>query len=201
MVQFKAFEEGIQVNGTTIMSIVDGMEKYASLGKKYLIKAGLPENIINDAEHWYSQQLWLDVFKTISTKVGENTLFLIGKKIPENAVFPPEIDNIEKALSAIDVAYHMNHRNADSEVLFDPSRPPEKIMLEGIGHYGHEKVSDTMALMICENPYPCDFDRGIITTMAQRFNKSAGVSHDDSKPCRKNDADSCTYIVTWRILE
>ena len=25
------------------------------------------------------------------------------------------------------------------------------------------------ALMVCENPYPCHFDRGIITTMARRL--------------------------------
>jgi len=35
-------------------------------------------------------------------------LFSIGNRIPENAQFPSDIYNIEKALQGIDVAYHMN---------------------------------------------------------------------------------------------
>jgi hypothetical protein len=44
---------------------------------------------------------------------------MIGKSIPENAQFPPEINSIEAGLQAIDVAYHMNHR-IDGKPLFDP---------------------------------------------------------------------------------
>ena len=73
-----------------------------------------------------------------------------------------------------------------------------KAMLEGIGHYGFEKVANEAKIVsVCENPYPCDFDRGIITAMARRLAKQALVTHDDTKPCRKLEGDSCTYVVTW----
>ncbi len=92
----------------------------------------------------------------------------------------------------------MNHRNAKGEILFDPTRPSEKIMLEGIGHYHYKKVDDEQkAILTCENPYPCDFDRGIIFAMGRRFDLNAKVIHDDSKPCRKKGASSCTYIADW----
>jgi len=196
--RFRVFEKGMQVNGTTIMAIVDGMGPIARLTKIFFKRVGLPENIVSDTEHWYSQQQWLDAFRLVSEKVGEKSLYNIGKSIPENAQFPSNVVDIESALSSIDIAYHMNHRNNKGEVLFDPSRPESEIMLEGIGHYGYEKITgENKVIMVCENPYPCDFDRGIITAMAKRFKKTATIEHDDSKPCRKKGASSCTYIITW----
>ncbi len=123
----------------------------------------------------------MDSFKEISDKYGSNTIFEIGKNIPSNAQFPPEIDNIEKALGAIDVAYHMNHQNGD------------------IGFYKlieHDKNNKTL-VMQCKNPYPCDFDRGIITAMARKFEFSARVELDTTKPSRKNGADDSWYIISY----
>ncbi|HOV14530.1 MAG TPA: hypothetical protein PK771_09625, partial [Spirochaetota bacterium] len=98
------------------------------------------------------------------------------------------------AIQSIDIAYHLNHRK-NGKVLFDTQNGK---MFEGIGHYGYEKVDDkNMIICECKNPYPCAFDKGIITAMAQKFESKAKVIHDDSKPCRKNGTDSCTYIVTW----
>ena len=57
------------------------------------------------------------------------------------------------------------------------------------------------AIMRCNNPYPCDFDRGIITTMARKFrpadSKLPMVILDKSKPGRFEGADESWYIVTW----
>ncbi|MHA2325722.1 MAG: hypothetical protein ACXACB_09995 [Promethearchaeota archaeon] len=195
MVHFQAFEEGMQVNGTTIMAIVAGLGGFKELGFQFLAESGL-EDVIPDGGHWYSQQKWLDAFRLIASKVGNSTLFQIGRKIPENAVFPDEINDIESSLRSIDVAYHMNHRNQESQVLFDPNRDPP--MLEGIGHYGYEKIlNKNRIVMECNNPYPDDFDRGIITTMARRFVPGASIEHDNTKQCRKRGDDSCTYSITW----
>ena len=69
-----------------------------------------------------------------------------------------------------------------------------------IGHYNHKSYGPNKATIECANPYPCDFDRGIIEAMATRFKPNGAivkVQHDASKPCRKNGADSCTYQVSW----
>lgn len=198
MAQFKIFENGMEVNGITIMSVVNGLGSFKSLAQKYLRDAGLA-NVVASETAWFSQEDWLKAFEKISEELGDSTLFAIGKQIPENAIFPKEIDSVDKALDSIDVAYHMNHRNARGEVLFDPARTGKPIMLEGIGHYKFQKVAnENKAIMLCENPYPCAFDRGIIETMARKFQPTAKVEHDDSKPCRKKGSHTCTYTVTWR---
>lgn len=194
MVQFKSFMPDVEVNGETVLSIVNGMELFKQEAFQILKENGIDKP---QPGKWYGQQSWLNAFKTISDKLGANTLFLIGKKIPESAQWPPFVDNIEKALASIDVAYHMNHR-IKNEVLFNPQTGAMK---EGIGHYGFQKVSDKMIKMVCNNPYPCDFDRGIIEAAGRKFlpKDSLGITvkHDDSQPCRKKGQESCTYVVTW----
>ena len=177
--QFKAIAKAVEVNGQTVLSIVDGSAQFKKTAYEILARHG----IVDPKEgHWYSQQGWLDAFKEIAEHIGPNTLFQIGTKIPDNAVFPPQINSVPIALAAIDIAYHINHRGGP------------------IGNYGFEKTGEREAVMVCANPYPCEFDRGIISAMARRFQekgKIAQVTHDDSKPCRKHGAESCTYKVTW----
>jgi len=179
MAQYKSMASNVEVNGQTVLSVIDAM----SIKRRGL--QILAENGINDPkpDQWYKQQNWLDAFRTIGDEIGPSVLYSIGRAIPENAQFPPQIDNIEKALSAIDVAYHMNHRGGE------------------IGTYGYEKIGDKQIKMVCKNPYPCDFDRGIIESMAKKFKPQSSaivrVKHDDSAPCRKSGGDSCTYHITW----
>ncbi|MFW9993776.1 MAG: hypothetical protein ACFFD4_17150 [Candidatus Odinarchaeota archaeon] len=183
MTQFVTMSKGTLVNGATIMSVVDGLGVFKKLAENIFRYAGLPipEEIVPDADHWYSQQRWLDAFKIIAERVGSRTLFRIGLKIPENAVFPPEINDVESALQSIDVAYHMNHKNYGTN---------------GLGHYRCVKTGEKEIRIVCDNPYPCDFDWGIITAMAKRFNQLVKVKHDHGK-CRKNGDETCTYTVTW----
>jgi hypothetical protein len=179
MAMFKAMTPGAEVNGQTVLSVVDGMGGFKSLALTILKNNGIVDPQPNQ---WYSQQAWLDAFRTIADQVGPNTLFQIGKKIPENAAFPPEINSIESGLAAIDVAYHMNNRGGE------------------IGHYAYTGNGSRSGKMECNNPFPCDFDRGIITAMATRFAPAGSivkVAHDDARPCRKTGGNSCTYLISW----
>ena len=194
MPEFVAFEQGIEVNGQTVLSVVDGMGAFRQMALNILKKHGIDNP---QPGKWYPQQAWLDAFKEIAKNIGPNTLFQIGKKIPEKADWPPEIKTIEDALASIDIAYHLNHRKG-GQPLFNPTT---KKMREGIGHYKFEKTGQREARMICENPYPCHFDRGIIFAVANKFkprdSAMAKVIHDDSKPCRQKGGRSCTYIIKW----
>jgi len=103
-------------------------------------------------------------------------------KIPENAIFPPNIDSVIAALQSIDVAYQMNHRGGE------------------IGDYRAIVINDHNVDLICNNPYPDDFDYGIIYGMARRFcpkDLQFTVYHDNDAPCRKTGGDSCTYHVVF----
>jgi hypothetical protein len=196
--QFIAFEPGIEVNGQTVFSIVDGLGHFKSIAKDVLLSAGIGSEVDGelkiDINGWYSHDAWLKAFEVISKEIGDYTLKQIGLKIPENAQFPPWVKDIDSAIRSIDIAYHMNHRK-NGKPLFDINTGE---MTEGIGHYGYKRIPDQkMIVSECINPYPCAFDLGIITAMAKKFEISASVMHDDSKSCRKNGANGCTYIVTW----
>jgi hypothetical protein len=198
-VQYHAFEPGIEVNGQTVNAIVDGFRFLKEFPSRILLEEGIgkpgAEGLVEiDPEAWYSQESWLRAFERIGKTMGRPNLFAIGLRIPENAKFPPTITRIHEAIASIDVAYHMNHRK-HGHVMYDPA---SGTMLEGIGHYGYEPVAGrAMIVSRCRNPYPCDFDRGILTAMAKRFEKAAHVTHVDGDPCRERGDESCTYHVGW----
>src|SRR3954454_19642277 len=113
--QFKVFEPGIQVSGTSLGAIVEGFRKYPTVAVKYLTRHGLLKSAAGkasdiDVNGWYSLDDWLPAYEGIANEIGVNSLFGIGKSIPENAVFPPHVKDIHSALGSIDIAYHMNHR-------------------------------------------------------------------------------------------
>ncbi|HLO68763.1 MAG TPA: hypothetical protein VK188_17185 [Holophaga sp.] len=176
---FEAASAAVEVNGETVLAVVAGMSFGTTRALRVLASHGIPEP---RPGQWYRQQAWLDAFREIAATLGPSTLFSIGQKIPENATFPPGIDGIHKALAAIDAAYRMNHRGGP------------------IGSYRYQADGPRQALLVCDNPYPSDFDRGIIAAVAERY-KPAGtrvrVELDPERPTRKTGGDSCTFRVSW----
>jgi len=55
--------------------------------------------------------------------------------------------------------------------------------------------------MECKNPYPCHFDRGIITKIAEKFmpQKSKGIEVflDTQRQGRLEGADTSWYFIKW----
>jgi len=179
MAQFQAYSPGVQVNGQTVLSVVKGMGAFAQTASDILARHGIKSP---NPTGWYPQQAWLSAFQEISKSVGPRTLSQIGRSIPNSAKFPPGIDTVEKALASIDAAYHMNHRGGE------------------IGHYKFTKTGERLGTMECRNPYPCDFDQGLIEAMVRRFMPAGSmpkVTHDASKPCRNKQGDSCTFLISW----
>lgn len=179
MTQFKAIDPWVEVKGAAVISVIEGMGLFRKAALRILAKHGISDPREN---RWYRQQDWLDAFKEISEQIGSATLEAIGKKIPETAAWPSDIKTIEDALASIDVAYHMNHRGGE------------------IGHYRFEKGDGTSARIVCDNPYPCAFDLGIIKTTASKFVSGKvvpNVKHADPQHCRTKGAKSCTYVITW----
>jgi hypothetical protein len=181
MAEFRVLDTNVEVNGETINAVIDGMGAFRATALKILAKQGIVDP---QPGEWYRQQALLDAFAIISEKLGDDALFNIGMKIPDNAQFPPGIDSLDRALAVLDIAFHMNHRNGK------------------IGHYHYNVVGETGFEVACENPYPCDFDRGVLVALCEHYKPrgseaNATVVHDDSRPCRKNGASSCTFRVNW----
>jgi len=191
--------EGVEVLGASVQAIVAGFQEASTLASRLLLEQGMGKpgpngKVTIEPDAWYPASRMLSTFRQVAEEVGSVVQFQIGLKVPENAMFPPSVKDIESAMGAIDIAYHMNHRR-NGKPLFDPATGK---MQEGIGHYKHARVQGKNEIhVVCDNPYPCDFDRGLVTAMARKFQANAFVLHDDSKPCRKKGAASCTYLVRW----
>ena len=177
MAQFKTFDPNAKVLGAAVFSFLDAMGAFRRIGLQILSEQGIPHL---KPEQWYSQQAVLNVFKVIAEQAGPGTLKTTGTKVPDNVVFPP-VSSLEQAFELIDEAYHMNHQGSD------------------IGYYKFEKTGQRSGRMECYNPYPCDFDEGLIQGTAAKFKLAEHiviVKHEGDL-CRKNGDDICAYTITW----
>lgn len=179
MAQFKAFASGVEVRGDVVRTFINVMGAFQGIAVGILEDNGIEDP---KPHRWYSQQAWLDSFSTIASKVGPNTLYQIGRQIPQEGRYPPGIDNIEAAFSELDTAYRTSHRGGE------------------IGFYKFESTGLQSGTVTCFTPYPCDFDRGLIQGLAERFepmDSFIDVRHDVTEPCKKLDSEFCVYHVSW----
>src|SRR5919112_4496738 len=100
MPRYMAKRPGIEVLGKSVLAMIHAMGRYANLAQNTLARQGI---VSVRPEGWYPQQAFLDAFRAVAHELGENTLFAIGKKIPDIAGPPPEVATIDVALSTIDV--------------------------------------------------------------------------------------------------
>lgn len=185
-----------EVSGSSLTAIVDGFRNYPSVAVKYLEMHGIAKrNEELNPNSWYRLDSWILALEAMANEVGANSVYRIGKRVPENVVLPPHISDVRGALASIDTAYRMNHRK-NGVMMFNPETGQK---LDGIGSYGCELVPDANQVIckVVEVPYPCDLDRGLVGAIAARFEPLAKIQHDNDAPCRKRGGNSCTYVVFW----
>ena len=174
------FSPNVQVLGQTLLSSIAGLPSFARKKMQQVLeKEGVAELDLNT---WYDIKIALTFYRQVAKDFGPNTLFDLGKSVPEKAVFPPEVDSLDLGLQSIDVAYNMNHRN---------------------GYIGFYKVishdlNDKKVIMHCYTPYPCDFDRGLITAMARKFKTGVKVTVDEEKSNKKKGGNESWYSISYR---
>jgi hypothetical protein len=189
---YEARDPSIEVHGESVLVVLAGMKAAAWLAEQILRDNGIDDP---QPDGWYPRQAWISAFHTIGEKVGPLTLRRIGMSVFGDQDWPPEIDDVHAALGSIDIPYHMEHRR-NGEMFFDPETGT---MREGIGHYAYTGTGETTGTMACDDPYPCEFDAGIIEATVRRFGSAtatAQVSHVGDA-CRKTGDDTCTYAISW----
>jgi len=175
--QFEPLDDGVEVNWQTVLAFIDGVPSAFQDKADYILERNGIENPKPDT--WHPQRAWLDAFAEIAENVGGNTLSNIGKSIPENADWPPGITTVAEGIESIDDAYHMNHRGGD------------------IGHYHSEGKSDGEVRVRCTNPYPCEFDQGIIKATASQFADGYTRVEEVGDGCRSEGEAECVYRISW----
>jgi hypothetical protein len=188
---------GIEANTTGVRVLMAGFDLFPSLVKKLLVEKGIVEKSADGKfllqERWFPLESWLAVYDAIYREIGPNVLFTLGTHILENPKFPAWVRDIDTALESIDIAYHKSHRR-NGVIMYDQATSR---MSEGIGHYKPRRTPGQQRIeVVCDNPYPCEVDHGIVTQMAKKFEPKARIEHAPGS-CRRKGGTQCTYVVTW----
>ncbi|MHA1673541.1 MAG: hypothetical protein ACTSYI_07925 [Promethearchaeota archaeon] len=167
--------KSVKINGQTILSIKKGLlsEKIAT---KFIVEA-VGESVEEDK--FYPAEGFLKALNNIGEKMNVAIMKKVGTKIVEAAKWPPGIDSLDSAMQSISVAYKMNHRPNDAAI---------------IGDYIYNKIDERECTITATNPYPCDFDEGIVNGVARTIEKSVFVTHLEGS-CRKNGDSKCVYLI------
>jgi hypothetical protein len=177
MSEYVAFDPHVEVKAVAAQPVIDlvGPDMIPILQQNHIDS--------HTQDEWILLQDWLNALKDLE-QLGALDLVTIGMGVPDNAIFPPEIQGVEMALRTIDMAYQMNHRGGD------------------IGEYTYESTGSNSGIMVCRNPYPSDFDFGLLHGIIRKFRPSTArdrivVQLDPTQPTRKQGADSCTFLLSW----
>ena len=186
MAEFSSYEpERVEVVGEVIESFVLAFpEAIRDFGLAALENHGI-SNL--DSRQYYKAQPFLHAMRDVAQRIGRNMMTRIGEQIALRVDLPPAWNSLEAALGGLGKAYHSKYRGGEI----------------GNWNYQHNGKAGELVrgTMVSTNHYCCAFDRGVLEGFAKRFRPTgitdALVRHDDSQPCRKDGADSCTYIITW----
>lgn len=183
MATYEAFDPNVEINGQTVLTIVEeamGLfsEEYRSRALDALAEEGISEP---DPDEWYPQQAWLNAFETIADDLQPHVLDRLGEALPDVAEWPNDFDDVPAGIESIGDAYERNHRGGE------------------IGSYEFSAGDGHTGTVTCNNPYPCQFDRGLIRGVAQKYAPvDAFVFVEETgETCRRNGEDTCTYTVHW----
>lgn len=162
----------------------------------------LAENGIENVEEtgWYPLQSLLNAFRDVYDRIGNMTIFLIGRDlyVKRSATLPPGI-GLKELLSGLDVNIHLRHR-LNGKLMFDAQTHE---MTTGIGHIRLTEFSETArhATVVSTSPYPSKLEEGYLTGLIERF-RPADSSHfevkeDINHPRKETGGDSTTFLLHW----
>ncbi|NMO15359.1 hypothetical protein HPC49_03275 [Pyxidicoccus fallax] len=195
---YNAFEPGLQILGQALYTIADGFGAFRSIAAQYFLAEGVgsqnPDGTLKlDLGAWYPVEAELRVMRKVEQELGSLIIFNAGKKIPENAAFPPSAD-IHTGLAAIDIAYHMNH-GKNGRPLFDPATGRKS---NGIGSLAYRpSATGNGGVLTAHTFYPDEFIRGLIVAMAAKFKPQVRVQVDPSQPSISKGGETTTWLISW----
>lgn len=166
-----------KVSGRTVQVAIEGvMSVFRGRMRDMLNENGIKEPD-PDPNGWYELCDFLAVLEDVEQNTGENALTKVGQATPDFVDWPSDPETPHEALPQITDVYEAEHRSAT-------------------GSYDYQRTGDKAAQITVDTPYPCAFDKGLITGTAEYFGASyARIDHVET--CRKDGADACVYEVTW----
>ncbi len=173
MPKYEPIGSGIEVLGSSIISTINSFpsKREAEL-RQIFAEHGIEDP---NEDEWYPHEANLAAMSTLHEEFGPGMLEKIGRDKPKNIVWPPEIETAIDAVMSIDEAYRKNHRNGE------------------IGGYHAEQVDESRIKLVCDNPYPCPLDQGLIEGVAFEFAGKTAMVSEIGAECREEGGEQCTY--------
>jgi hypothetical protein len=183
MAEYRASSPKLEILGGMIVSLWAAFpDSFQKSLRDILSKHGVADVSPQD---WYVLQPTLDTMREMEEKFGHHILSQVGAQAALRAPIPPEIRTFGQCMSALNVTIEKMHRGGSPG-----GYKVEEEQGEGFVRYR----------VTASTPFPCSLTRGYLESLAKRFApadaKDILVTHDEKLPCRRNGADTCTYIVT-----
>jgi hypothetical protein len=183
MAPYEPFDPEVEVHGRTVLAVVDeGLARFSEAHRERARETLADHGVeAPAADEWYPQSAWLATFEAVAADLDQHLLDRLGEQIPAVADWPDGEESVPAGLRTVDEAYRRNHRGGE------------------IGRYEFERTDDHEGRMVCETPYPCAFDRGLIRAVARRSSpvETFVYVEETGEECRRDGADTCTYTVHW----
>jgi hypothetical protein len=165
-----------EVSGRTILGT---LEQMMSVFRRR-IEESLTEFGITDveAEAWYSADDFARVLAMVERDAGRSTVTKLGAVAPETMEWVGNPTTVAEGLTNLSRSHQSTHRGA-------------------VGHYDFEQTGEDTGRIVCDTPYPCEFDKGVLKGTMKRFGGQYPKITEDTHECRDDGGSTCTYTVSW----
>ncbi len=179
MAQFQSYDTSVEVLGDTILAMIHAVPVGWEIRLDFFRMNGIDPR----EGQWYPQQPCLNAMRAILEQIGEYNLFLVGKGLV-HAHEGKSCKGLRQAINALKTFYHQVHRGGET------------------GTYTLEIFDEKQraAMVVSTTPYPDAFERGILAALVRKYGPEDALEQvliDRSKPCKREGADSTTFILYW----
>ena len=174
MAEFIAFDPNSEVRGLGLLLAIYELGNEA---RAVLTNHGFTSI---DLDKWYPLQPLLNAFQDLS-QMGSFNMVSFGMQIPDVLTFPPIGTPLDVILQGMNHNYLANHRG-------------------DCGEHIYKKTGTREATITSRNPYPSDFDYGVLYRTVQKYRPTTSREFSvirAKSPCRKYGDDRCIYTLKW----
>jgi len=173
----------VEVLSINVHSLLGAFNLKEGEVQRILVSHGI-EMTLDESRRWYPLEAIIRSLEDIRARIGTHTLRAIGHQVPRNSPLPSHVDSFVALLPLLNDTYRMNHRGEGD-----------------IGGYHYQPLQKNSARLRCDNPYPCEFDQGLLEAFHTRLPPKSSafrlrIEHGPDG-CRTEGAEACTYLLKW----
>jgi hypothetical protein len=190
----------VEMSGAHAQALLNKLG-FRVLASHFMLREGLgvlmPDGSTGfDPRSWYPALPFLRAAHKMSSEMGPRASFHVGLFTKERAERRRAQPDMLEALRGLDATYHRNFRRRGRPYVDEQGAP-----LPGIGRYLVEGLGPTSAAVVATGPWPCSFDRGLVSGVVLRIAPEALVEHSPAAgdPCRAHGATRCVYRLRWGV--